>query len=169
MAPDAEGTVFLGWKGDVGTDKPEFSWMMLKAPKSGRFSIESDPFGGSPLYFHHDDDVFIASNWLGNVAETMIELGIRMEMDPIGACFSIGIHFVPNGLSTLKGIKTFPYGTRAEFPLDGTERAGVKFEKTSKPVFKESGADMGTTVKAYRKALDEVSEKIFENAPEGKI
>lgn len=161
--------MFFGWKGDVGAEKPEFSWIRLGASKSGPFSVESDPFGGSPLYFHHDDTVFIASNWLGNVAEIMVETGARMEMDPVGACFSIGIHFVPNGISTLKGIDTFPYGTRAEFPLVGNERAGVKFEKTSRPVFKESNADMGTTVKAYRRALDEVSEKIFENAPEGKI
>ena len=161
--------MFFGWKGDVGAEKPEFSWIRLKASEPGPFSVESDPFGGGPLYFHHDDTVFIASNWLGNVSEAMAEMGTRMEMNPIGACLSIGIHFVPNGISTLNGIDTFPYGTRAEFPLDGGGRAGVKFEKTSKPVFKESGADMGTTVKAYRRALDEVSEKIFENAPEGKI
>lgn len=138
-------------------------------PKTGPFSVESDPFGGGPLYVHEDMDVFIASNWLGNVAETMRILEIPLEMDAEGAFFSIGAHFVTNGLSALKGVRTFPYGTKAEFPVDGIGAAGVKYEKISKPVFGRSSADMGTTVKAYRKALDEVSDKILENVPEGKI
>lgn len=97
----------------------------------------------------------------------MKEMGISTEMDPEGAYFSIGAHFVPNGLSALKGISTFPYGTKATFPSDSPD--GAKFEKTSKPVFGRSGADMAATVKSYRRALDEVSDKILEHAPEGKI
>lgn len=160
---------FFGWKGDAGAEKPEFSWLRLGLPEAGAFSVESDPFGGSPLYFHHDDGLFIASNWLGNVAGTMKTMGISLEMDVPSAYFSVSAHFVPNGLSVLKGVDTFPYGTRAEFPVVGTGGAGVKFEKISKPVFNESKDDMGTTVKAYRKALDEVTDDIVKTAPEGKI
>lgn len=161
--------MFFGWKGDVGAEKPEFSWIRLSVRKSDPFSVESDPFGGSPLYLHRDGDVFVASNWLGNVANAMKEMGTQTEMDPEGAYFSIGAHFVPNGLSALKGISTFPYGTKATFPFDSPDGTGVKFEKTSKPVFGRSNADMGATVKAYRQALDEVSDKMLEHAPQGKI
>lgn len=67
----------------------------------------------------------------------------------------------------LEGIEIFPYGTKAAFPVESAY-AGIAFEKTSRPQFRNTGSGMRETVDAYRKSLDEVTEKIVGSST-GKI
>jgi hypothetical protein len=85
-------------------------------------------------------------------------LGIPVDSDPEACYFSIGAHFIPNGLSAIRGIQSFPYGTRAVFPV--SESGTVRFEKISKPLFRPSSKPMSEVVSEYRRNVDRVTDEI---------
>lgn len=85
-------------------------------------------------------------------------LEISVESDPEACYFSIGAHFIPNGLSAIRDIRSFPYGTRAFFPV--SENVPVRFEKISKPLFRPSAKPMSEVVSEYRRNVDRITDEI---------